>query len=168
MRVPKRRGEEEARLKRTQDDHLTPEKIEAMKRRLERLKTHERPAAIAETQRLAEMGDFSENVGYQIAKANLRRINGAMLSLEERLKTAIPIVRGSDDGVVGIGSTVTLVAEGVERSYEILGSSETDPIRGRISHLSPLGRALLGHRAGDEIPLTTPAGEKIYHVTHVA
>lgn len=167
MRVPKRRGEEEARLKRTQDDHLTPEKIEAMKRRLLHMRTVERPAAIMETQRLAEMGDFSENVGYQIAKANLRRINGAMLSLEERLKTAIPIERGSEDGVVRIGSTVTLVLDSVERSYEILGSSETDPTHGRISHLSPLGKALLGHRAGDSVTLSTLAGEKIYHLINI-
>ena len=167
MRVPKRRGEEEARLKRTHDDYLTSEKIEAMARRLLRLKQSERPAAIAETQQLAEMGDFSENVGYQLAKANLRRINDKIMSLEERLKTAIPIERGSPDGTVRIGSTVTVACDGSERSYEILGSSETDPIHGRISHLSPLGKALLGHRAGDEVALPTLTGEKIYNLIHV-
>ncbi len=168
MQVPKRRGEEEARLKRVHDDYLTPEKIAAMRRQLERLRKTERPAAILETQRLAEMGDFSENVGYQIAKANLRRMNGKIMTLEERLKTAIPIERGtSEDGVVRIGSTVTLVEEGIQKVFEILGSSETDPTHGCISHLSPLGRALLGHRDGDEVALSTLAGEKIYHLVTV-
>ncbi|HBL39495.1 TPA: transcription elongation factor GreA [Candidatus Uhrbacteria bacterium] len=168
MQVPKRRGEEEARRKRVHDDYVTPEKIVAMERQLERLKKTERPAAIAETQRLAEMGDFSENVGYQISKANLRRINGKIMTLEERLKTAILIERGaSADGVVRIGSTVAVVVDGIQKSYEILGSSETDPTRDRISHLSPLGRALLGHRAGDEVTLATLVGEKIYHLVTV-
>ena len=167
MRVPKRRGEEEARLKQVHDDYLTPEKIEAMERQLERLKKIERPPAIAETQRLAEMGDFSENVGYQVAKAHLRRINHKMTTIEECLKTAIPIERGSLDGTIRIGSTVAVVINGIEKTFEILGSNETDPLKGRISYLSPLGQALLGHRKGDEVPFTSPSGESLYHVIDV-
>lgn len=168
MQIPKRRGEEEARLKRVYDYYLTPEKIEAMKRQLERLKKEERPLAISETQRLAEMGDFSENVGYQVAKAHLRRINGKIMTIEERLKMAIPIERGgSSDGRIRIGSAVTLWSEGREVRYEIVGALETDPLRGRISHLSPLGQLLLGHIVGDEVVFTAPKGSVMYQVLSI-
>lgn len=167
MRIPKRRGEEEARLKQVHDDYFTPEKIAAMERQLERLKKVERPPAIAETQRLAEMGDFSENVGYQVAKAHLRRINNKITTLEEKLKTAIPIERGSVDGVVRIGSRVGVVVGGVQKTFDILGSNETDPMKGRVSYLSPLGQALLGHRVGDEVVFVSPVGEQVYQVIEI-
>ena len=150
MQVPKRRGEAVRRMKQVVDDHITQKKYDAMKRQLSDLLTKQRPPAIKELQRLAEMGDFSENAGYQAAKWHLRRLNNKITSIEEALKTAIIIEQGPDsDGRIQIGSTVDLQVNDKRVTYEIVGGQETRPDKGRISHSSPLGKALLGHKVGE-------------------
>lgn len=152
MRVPKRKSETQREaLQGEPDRFLTPQAISRLKDELERLIKDERGKAAAEVRRAGEMGDFSENAGYQAAKAHLRRVNGRILSLQERLKHAIPIESGTDDGRVRIGTTVDVEMNGKASTYEILGSQESNPSRGRISYLSPLGAALMGHVAGDEV-----------------
>lgn len=120
-----------------------------MERTVERLKAS-LPAMRTEVARTQEMGDLSENAAYQEAKHHLRRTASRIAGLEERLMSAIPIEAGTNDGQVRIGSNVTVSDGAVERTYQILGSQETDPMKGRISYLSPLGAALMGKREGDE------------------
>ena len=158
MRVPTRRSEQLAASKKLDEDlHMTPGAIERMKRDLVRLLETERPDMIKEVHRTAEMGDFSENFAYQQAKHALRRINSRIMTLEDKIKRAIPIVKGDND-TVQLGSTVTVDANGRVQTFEMVGPHETNPTRGRISHQSPLGRALVGHRAGESV--TVAAGEK--------
>jgi transcription elongation GreA/GreB family factor len=161
MQLPKRKAEILREQTRTTDNYLTPAAITRAQEDLERLTKVERPAAVAEVRRTQEMGDLSENAAYQEAKYRLRRINGRILNLTEQLKTAIPIQAGSADGIVRIGSKVTFELDGKDLAYEILGTRESNPARGRISYVSPLGAALLGQRAGDhgEVKL----GERVVH-----
>lgn len=165
MQIPKRRGET-LRRQVEPDRYLTPEKIERLKDELRDLETRQRREAADETRRLAEMGDLSENAGYQVAKQNLRRINARILSLKDRIATAIPIQSG-DGSTVQIGSTVTVEADGKSFTYEILGSQESDPSRGKISHLSPIGSALIGHVVGDEITVKSNDAVKTYRVVDI-
>lgn len=97
------------------------------------------------------MGDLSENAAYTAAKFYLRRINDRITSIGEKLKFAIIIEEGSSDGVVRIGSTVTVCVNGKDATFAVLGAHETNPSKGAISYLSPVGAALLGHRAGDVV-----------------
>jgi transcription elongation factor GreA len=145
---------------------LTPAKIQRLKDELEDLKRRRLPEAAEEVRRTAAMGDLSENAAYQYAKAELRRINARILSIEERLKSAILIVKPKD-GVVAIGSTVTVETGGRRQTFEIVGAQETDPSRGRISHLSPIGKALIGHSVGDEVTINTTAGQTAYRIIDV-
>ncbi len=169
MQIPKRRGEAVRQLKEVHDRYLTREAMVRMQREHDRLRSVERPKAIEETQRTAEMGDFSENVAYQIAKANLRRINNRMTSITERLKQAILIESGvSKDGYARIGSVVVLKQGKETRTYEIVGAQETNPSKGRISHLSPLGKRLLGCTVGETLTFPTPSGDKKYRVISVS
>jgi transcription elongation factor GreA len=131
------------------DPHLTQAKYDELKNKLERLKKYSQPRAIEEVKRLAEMGDFSENAAYQIAKGRLRGINRGILEITDHLKRAI-IIQPRKTETVQIGSTVTVLVNAKLKDYLILGSSETDPLKGIISHNSPLGSALLGCRV-DEI-----------------
>lgn len=124
--------------------------MERMRREISRLEKEERPRVIEEMQEAATQGDFSENAGYQAAKQHLRRINGKIDRLNDALRFAIPIAHGSD-GEVRIGSTVMIRANNRDVTYEILGSQESNPGRGRISYLSPIGAALMGHRVGDTV-----------------
>ncbi|MDO8462800.1 MAG: GreA/GreB family elongation factor [bacterium] len=168
MRVPQRKSEAERRSRERRDYVITAEKAARLRRELEDLRTRKLREAADEANRMAEMGDRSENVGYTVAKAELTRIQNRILSLQHRLDHAIiiedqPMVRGR----VSIGSTVTIERDGVPRTYTILGSSETNPGRGRISYSSPLGAALLGRAAGDEVSVTINGTVKHYRIVAV-
>lgn len=148
MRVPTRRADKIP--KSSFDTHITQGKYDQLKRKLEDLIHNQRPKVSLEVQRLAEMGDFSENAAYQMAKGRLRGINRKIDEIESRLKYADIISFGSGD-IVSLGSTVSLESSGQIKTYKILGSAETDPSRGIISHNSPLGETLLNHKLGDII-----------------
>lgn len=152
MQVPYRRSEKNRRHQ-AQDYHLTAAKFIELKEKLRYYREVKRPRESAEVQRLALMGDFSENAGYQLAKGRLRGLNNRILELENLLKRAeiIPEVRSGNE--IALGSCFTLERAGRRRQYQLLGSVETDPDQGVISHHSPLGSALLGRKAGDKISL---------------
>lgn len=167
MRVPTRRSEALAASKVQTDLHLTEDAMKRLRDEHARI-LRERPAMIKEVQRTAEMGDFSENFAYQQAKGRLRSMNSRLLVIEDKLKTAIEIVRGAGkDGQVRIGSSVTVSANGKEQTFEILGSHETNPSRGLISHVSPLGVLLIGRVAGEEVTLTASGREIVYKILAV-
>ncbi len=148
MQVPIRRSEKEALTK--MDPHITAAKFAELKEKLEKLKKVTRFKWMKEVATQAEHGDFSENAGYQVAKAKLRGINQAILDIELQLKKAIIIEADSNAAFVQLGHTVTVSLEGKEKKYQVLGSTEVDPLKNIISHNSPLGIALLGKKIGDK------------------
>jgi len=131
------------------DPFLTKDKFNELKNKLEKLKNTNRPRAAEEVRRLAELGDFSENVEYQMAKGRLRGINEKILILENQLRQAVIITPQAKTGAVQIGHTVTIIDGKKEKTYQILGSSETNPGKNIISHNSPLGAALIGRKIGE-------------------
>ena len=150
MRVPIRKSGQYTNLK--PDPYITAEKYKEMQNKLARLKASQ-PQAIQEVKRLALDGDFSENAAYQIAKGRLRGINQRMLEIEDHLKRAIIIKPQSGGEKVRLGSRVTVEISGKIKTYLILGSSETNPTAGVISHNSQIGSALLNHKAGEIIKI---------------
>ncbi len=125
------------------------------------------PKAIADAQRTAEMGDFSENAAYQEAKGRLRGINSRILIIKDRLARAQPISSTNKSPFVELGSFVALIMNGLQKTYEIVGPTETDPAAGRISHLSPLGEQLIGHLKGDKIRLALGGKETLCEIVEV-
>lgn len=168
MRLPTRKKELERLQNEDIDLHVTTEKLERMKRDLEHLITTERSAAAAEVIRTGEMGDFSENAGYQWAKQNLRRINSRILTLTDAINRAIPIVNDPASLTVKIGSTVTVITNGKQYTYEILGSQESNPFRGKISYRSPIGNALLGAHVGDNVDVIIGDRTITYHIEAIS
>lgn len=132
------------------DPHLTAARLDELKAKLKKLK-EVRPRAAQEVKRLGEMGDFSENAAYAMAKGRLRSINQRILELEDQLKNAEVITPTKDTATVQLGHRVTIEVEGKQKIYLILGSTETNPSEGIISHNSPIGSALMGHRVGDQV-----------------
>src|SRR3990167_7487825 len=120
MRLPIRKPGKYARLK--PDQYLTQAKYDELKAGLEKLKIR-RPRAAEEVKRLAEMGDFSENAAYQIAKGRLRGMNQKILDMEEHLKRAVIIEPVKNSATVQLGSRVTVEVEGQQKTFLILGSS---------------------------------------------
>ncbi len=155
MQIPKRKPGKYTHTK--SDPHLTAVKLGELKRELENLKLR-RPHAAAEVKRLAAMGDFSENAAYALAKGRLRNLNQRIIELAEQLKSAKVITLAENAATVRLGHRVTIAIAGKQKTYLILGSAETNPSQGIISHRSPIGSALIGHKAGDSVTYQSAAG----------
>lgn len=164
MQVPKRKSENYPREK--LDPHMTQQKLNELKEKLKKLKLSH-PHAAAEVQRLAKMGDFSENFAYQMAKGRLRSINQRILELEDQIKNAIIIQPNKDSGVISLGSKVTVETMGRKITFLILGSAETNPAKGIISQNSPVGAALLGCKVGDIIKIFLANKEISYKILKI-
>lgn len=165
MRVPIRKAGPYTHIK--PDTHITPEKYAELSAKLDKLKNVKRPREAAEVKRLALMGDFSENAGYQLAKGRLRGINERILDIEYMLKNAEIIELGADSDRVQIGHLVTLETEGKIKDYRILGGAETNPSAGVISHNSPLGAALLNKHVGDVVEINLADRTRIYKIIKI-
>lgn len=150
MRVPTRKKELERMANEDVDLHVTQAKFIRMQRDVADLLNTQRAEAVAEVRRTGEMGDFSENAGYQIAKGTLRRINTRIEVLQDRIARAV-IIPDGPSSTVRIGSVVTIRMNDKEQTYHILGSQESNPSKGAISHNSPIGKALIGARVGDVV-----------------
>ena len=151
----------------TEPVYLTAEGLENLKRHLEKLKAA-LPKLIDETQKAAAFGDRSDNAEYKESKYALNRTHSQIRSAEDKLKRATLIKNDPKSGVVQIGSTVVLkTGEGKERTFEIVGSVETNPGAGRISHKSPLGAGLLGLKTGDRVTINMDSGKKEYTILRI-
>lgn len=148
---------------------LTQEGYEKLKQELDYLRTVRRPE-IAEHIRIAkEDGDLSENAGYDAAKNEQSFVEGRILTLEAILKSAQIIDNDRQhNGQVSVGCTVTVQEDGFEpETFQIVGSAEADPTRGRISNESPLGRGLLGKRVKDTVEVMAPAGVTTFTILKI-
>lgn len=165
MRVPTRKGT--GPLPPSQDPKMTQEKYEELKKKLDFWLKIKRPREAEEVKRLALMGDFSENVGYQIAKGRLRGLNQNIIELEKLLGRVEIIASSRNSETIVVGSEVIIESNGKQKKYKILGSSESDPSAGIISHVSPLGSALLGKRKGEEFEFGAEGKEKVYKIIEI-
>lgn len=165
MQVPKRKNETHGHV--PTDTYMTQGKLNELKDQLTHLKKVSLPRATKELTRLAEMGDRSENAAYSIAKGKLRGMQQRAEDLEQLIKTAIVITPKTNADHIEVGSRITIEIQGKQHTYQILGSSETRPEAGIISHVSPLGAALIGKRVGDTVNVKLNADKKI-NVTIIA
>lgn len=167
MRIPQRRAQQWKNVQANDVGYLTATAIERLKRDLERLEKEERPTAVEDVTRYGQLGDFSENAEYQEAKHRLRRIDSRIFSITQRLKQAVVILSPQQTDHAQLGSTVIVEHDGQQKIYHIVGPQETNPTQGRISHLSPLGSALMGHRIADVVTIQTADRKTIYTIIDV-
>jgi transcription elongation factor GreA len=140
--------------------YLTAEGAARLKEELEQLKGPGRVEIAARLRAAIQMGDLSENADYHKAKEDQGFLEMRIREMEYLLKNAI-IVENSDmvHEVVEVGARVTVRdEEGDEYDYAIVGAKEADPRNGKISNESPIGRALMGGKPGDEVSADTPGG----------
>lgn len=138
--------------------YVSADGLKKLEAELEELRTAKRAEVAERIHNAMEFGDFSENSELEQAKNDQAFLEGRILSLEQMLKKAVVIEQNGHHDRVEIGSTVTVEADGERTKYVIVGSAEAAPNEGRISNESPVGRALIGHRAGETVKLTVPAG----------
>jgi transcription elongation factor GreA len=129
---------------------------------LERELTHELPKEI---QRARELGDLRENAEYAAAKERQRFVEARVSMLRKRVSEIqlINLDRIPTDRA-GFGSKLTIIENGRELSYELVMPEDADPDRGLVSVASPIGRALVGKEAGDEVKAPTPAGVRVFEI----
>ena len=148
---------------------MLKEGYELIQAELHRLKTIERPEVIDAIEEARAHGDLSENAEYHAAKERQGQIEATIADLDDRMSRAVVIepTELSGDKVV-FGATVTLLDEDDKPlKYQIVGQMEADAKKGRISYNSPLGRALIGRRVGDDVEVTVPSGDRYYAVDKI-
>ena len=148
---------------------LTPAGLKKLQDELELLKTEGR-TEIAEKIRVARgYGDLSENSEYDEAKNEQAKIEARIVELEKTLENVTIIENDVNSDTVTVGVTVTVldVEYDEELTYRVVGSAEADPINGLISDDSPVGRALLGAKIGDEVVAEAPAGELKFKILSI-
>jgi transcription elongation factor GreA len=144
----------------TDASYLTPEGFEKMQAELQQLKTVERDALAARLRSAIQMGDLSENADYHKAKEDQGFLEGRIKELEHILKNVVLIDRNKmDTSKVSIGSTITVKEDGMDtETWFLVGPKEANPRTGKISHESPIGKALIDRKVGDKIHVDTPGG----------
>ncbi len=148
--------------------YLTHEKFNELEKELQQLKSEKRKEVAEHLEYAKKLGDLSENTEYHIAREEQAEVEGRIRRLEELLKKAV-ITQNKSGDIVGVGSTLRLQKDGDNKSYlyTIVGSEEADMSQGKVSNLSPLGSALLGHKAGDKIHVQTPKGRVTYTIATI-
>jgi len=134
-----------------------------------KLLREERPRIVDAIEEARAHGDLSENAEYHAAKERQGQVEAQIAEIEDRVSRAqiIDPTTLSGDRVV-FGATVTLLdEEDREHKYQIVGQTESDASAGRISYNSPLGKALIGRKAGEEVEVTVPSGDKFYEIAKI-
>ena len=139
---------------------VTKEGLERLQAELQELKEERRPAIIAALAEARSHGDLRENAGYDAAKHDMAMTEKRISDLEALLRQAVVLEEnhGGATDIVRIGSTVIVDVEGDEERYTIVGAIEARPTNGLISNESPVGKALLGLKVGEEAVASAPHG----------
>lgn len=143
----------------------TKEGLEKLKEELKERETSTRVEIANTLNEMRNQGDLSENDGYAMAIEE-QHINEQRISeIKEKIKYA-KIVKETKKNKVDIGDTVTLEGKKILK-YQIVSEDETNPLEGKISHLSPIGKSVVGKKVGTKIDITTPTGVDSYKITAI-
>src|SRR5579859_1692879 len=148
---------------------LTPEGLANLKSELDELTTKRRREVAQRIKEAREFGDISENAEYDDAKNEQAMLEARIATLEDKLRSATVIDASQvTNDVVGVGSIVHVKDEaGKSTKYTIVGSAEASPGEMKLSNESPVGKALLGRKRGEEVVITTPRGSRKLKITKI-
>lgn len=153
--------------------YLTKEGLDDLRSEHEELAKVKRPEVLGRVSSARGLGDLSENAEYAAARDELSFIDGRIAEIEELLKN-VSLIRESKKTKsknskyeVRLGSRVTLHVNGKRESFIVVGEWEADPAEKKISHESPLGKALIGKKVGDKIEVEAPAGRILYKIVDI-
>jgi transcription elongation factor GreA len=142
---------------------ITPEGLEKLKEELDVLQTVRRREVAERIKEAREFGDIAENSEYDDAKNEQAMLEQRIAQMEERIRRATVVnAKDVDTSAVGVGVRVHVKDEksGKSNKFQIVGSAESNLAEGRLSHESPIGRALMGHKRNDTVTVEVPRGPK--------
>ena len=146
--------------------YISEEGLGKLKDELHELKTVRRKDIAARLEHAKALGDLSENAEYQEAKEEQSLLESEIAEREDVIRNAIVIHKKASDKVE-IGSIIRISSAHGGETYVIVGSEEADPVGGKISNESPMGKAFLGHRVGDSVEVRTPGGAEKYEILEI-
>lgn len=148
--------------------HLTKEGIAELEAELKSL-TAQRPPIAERIKSAREFGDLAENAEYTSALQEQERVESRVSEIEHILLNVEIIKKNKNDRKVQLGSSVKLKGEGGRtKEFQVVGTVEADPLNGKISDESPIGKVLIGKKVGDKVEIKTPAETAIYKITSIS
>lgn len=151
----------------SQTQYVSAEYLQKLKDELHDLKTVKRRELADRIEAAKALGDLSENAEYHEAKDALGFIEGRILEIEDLFKHAVVVEEEKGGTNVRVGSKIKVRVNDKEKTFEIVGSNEADPVAGKISNESPIGAALLGAHKGDSVEVKSPSGKTVYEVLEI-
>jgi transcription elongation factor GreA len=149
-------------------EYLSPEGLKKIKEELQILKTEKRKKIADKLSESIAQGDLSENSEYFEAKEEQAFLEGKISELEKKIRDAVIVSNNKrNKGWVQIGSTILVSTDSKKLKFQIVGAEESDPIKGKISVNSPLGKAILNKPKGAVIKTSTPRGEIKYKILKI-
>lgn len=146
---------------------LTPEGLEKIKKELGYLVTEVKPSVARKIRQALEEGNPDDNLVYDSAREEMERLERRVAELESIIKLAEVNLPPGRSNVVEVGTTVTVEIDGQLDTYTIVGSLEASPFQGRISHESPVGKAIMGKKVGEIGEVTTPYAIVRYKIVKI-
>lgn len=140
---------------------VSVEMMKEMKKELEYLKNVKRKEIAEQLRHAISFGDLKENAAYHEAKEAQGFLEGKILELNHAIKESVIYSESTEKSVISIGSRVEISLNGEKEEYLIVGGRDSNPLEGKVSSDSPVGKALLGKSAGEKCQIETPSGEKI-------
>jgi transcription elongation factor GreA len=148
--------------------YLSKEGLDKLRQELEEMTSVKRPEVAQRIHDAKEHGDLSENAEYEDAKNEQAFVEGRIQTLEALIKNATLIDEHTSNDHVQIGSTVKVSGPDGSQTFMIVGSTEAKPTEGKISNESPVGRALLGKKKGENVTVQVPAGDIAYKIVAIS
>ncbi len=151
-------------------ESITPEGLDALKAELQDLETTGRQQMARRIEAARSLGDLKENAEYHIAKEDQAHLETKILRLRERLRSAVVVEADSSGGTFSFGTTAEVRDLGTDKihTWTIVGPTEANLGKGKLSSESPVAAALLGRAEGEEVAVETPGGTRRYRVERLA
>ena len=147
--------------------YLSKEGLDALSAELQQRKVTTRYEIADRIASAKELGDLSENFEYHEAKEQQAQNEMRIMDLERMIKDAVMVEQQSGGNTISLGTTFTVSANGKERTFEIVGSNEADPMTGKISNESPLGQVFIGRGEGEVVEVSVPSGATAYKILSI-
>jgi transcription elongation factor GreA len=146
--------------------YISSQKLKELKKELQELKS-KRSEISKRIREAQDRGDISESAEYVAAKEAQAFNEGRIQELEQIVNNAVIISKKKKCDLVDVGCQLVVRSKNGRQEFVIVGSEEADPVQGKISNESPLGRAFLGKKEGDEIRVQTPKGKALYKIMQI-
>ena len=147
--------------------YISKEGLEELKQELVRRTKEERFTIADQIAAAKELGDLSENFEYHDAKERQGLNESRIAQLEAMIHDAVIVEQTEGSQEIGLGCTFIAEVNGAEKTFQLVGSTEANPLEGKISNDSPIGRAFIGHKPGDEVTVEVPSGQMVYTIKSI-